>query len=88
MKIHFRRSFLKNLHGLKSSKIKREVEDLIETLEAKESITSVGNIKKLTGSKNAYRIRLGQYRVGFFLENGEITLAAILHRKDIYDKFP
>lgn len=44
--------------------------------------------KKLTGFKNAYRIRMGEYRIGFVFENGTIELIRILGRKDIYKYFP
>jgi mRNA interferase RelE/StbE len=42
----------------------------------------------LVGFSNAYRIRLGDFRVGLFLDNDVVTLARILHRKDIYKLFP
>ncbi|WP_374754821.1 type II toxin-antitoxin system RelE family toxin [Dyadobacter psychrophilus] len=44
--------------------------------------------KKLKGFSNAYRIRIGDYRVGIFVENNIVELARIAHRKDIYKVFP
>lgn len=32
--------------------------------------------------------RLGEYRVGIFLENDTVILARILHRKEVYRYFP
>lgn len=34
-------------------------------------------MQKLTGCKNAYRIRMGEYRIGFIFENETIELVRI-----------
>ena len=44
--------------------------------------------RKITGFKNAYRIKLADYRIGFFFEKGIIEFARIMHRKEIYKFFP
>jgi mRNA-degrading endonuclease RelE of RelBE toxin-antitoxin system len=46
------------------------------------------NIKKLKGEINAYRWRIGDYRVGFFIENDTIIFARVLHRREFYRYFP
>jgi len=43
-----------------------------------------GNIKKLKGSINEYRLRVGDYRVIFELEGRMVTVYALGLRKDIY----
>ena len=43
-------------------------------MEAAESLKSIPNTKKLKGHKTAYRTRVGDYRLGFFLENSIILL--------------
>jgi mRNA interferase RelE/StbE len=43
-----------------------------------------GDIKKLKGSKNEFRLRVGVYRVIFELEGQTITVYDVGHRKDIY----
>jgi mRNA interferase RelE/StbE len=43
-----------------------------------------GDVKKLKGSKNQYRLRVGKYRVLFELEADLITIYDVGHRKDIY----
>ncbi|WP_242831919.1 type II toxin-antitoxin system RelE family toxin [Desulfitobacterium hafniense] len=45
-----------------------------------------GNIIKLSGTKNEYRLREGKYRVLFILENGTLYIAGIDDRKDVYRK--
>ena len=52
------------------------------------SLSEIPNIKKLSGYKNAYRIRIDEYRIGFLFENKVIILTRLLRRKDIYKHFP
>lgn len=40
---------------------------------------------KLKGQKNVFRFRIGQYRAIFFLENQNITLFCLKHRKEVYN---
>ncbi len=45
--------------------------------------------KKLEGFKNAYRIRVGKYRIVYTIEDNilTVTIVAIRNRKDAYDDF-
>ncbi len=43
-----------------------------------------GNVKKLKGSRNEYRLRVGDYRVLFELEGRTATVYTVGNRKDIY----
>lgn len=47
----------------------------------------IGSIK-LKGFENQYRIRMGDYRIRYFINNTkfEILILDIAHRKDIYKK--
>ena len=42
------------------------------------------DLKKLKGSKNEYRLRVGNYRVLFELEGKRIVVYTVGPRKDIY----
>jgi mRNA-degrading endonuclease RelE of RelBE toxin-antitoxin system len=88
MKVEFLKQFSKDLDDLVSASIKRQVSDLIKELESLDSLPKMANLKKLKGHRNTYRIRLGDYRLGFFLEGNTVTFARLQHRKDIYNKFP
>jgi mRNA interferase RelE/StbE len=43
-----------------------------------------GDVKRLKGQAGC-RLRVGDYRVIFFEDAGMITVAAVGHRRDIYD---
>ncbi len=42
------------------------------------------NCKKLAGSRNGYRLRVGDYRVLYSIEKNLITVYHVSHRKDVY----
>ena len=45
------------------------------------------NVKKLTNHKPKYRLRVGDYRVLFDIEDDSVMVVSrILHRKDAYNK--
>jgi mRNA interferase RelE/StbE len=88
MNIEFRSSFLKDLKKVKDPDILQSVEALIVEFENAGSLQEIKNCKKITSSTKAYRIRINDYRIGFFLMNDGILLCNIKHRKDIYKFFP
>jgi mRNA interferase RelE/StbE len=82
-------SFLKDLKALKSAPVYDSIKKLVfETIPNHSSLEEVRNLTKLTGYETAYRIRVGDYRVGLFVEADIITFARVLHRKEIYRYFP
>jgi mRNA interferase RelE/StbE len=89
MIIEFDKSFEKSLEKLKNKSLFQKIEKTIIEFENARSLSELSNIKKLTGYKFYYRVRLGEYRLGFE-KNAENTLRFIIvaHRKDIYKLFP
>ena len=88
MKVEFLKKFSKDLDDIRTKSAKDSVIRIIELMEVVDSLEKIPNIKKLKGHKSAYRIRVGDYRLGFFFENSTILLARFLHRKNIYRIFP
>jgi mRNA interferase RelE/StbE len=88
MKVEFLKKFSKDLDDVKVKSVKRSLIHLIEFIESVDSLDSIPNKKKLKGHKAAYRIRIGDYRLGFFFENSTIIFVRFLHRKEIYKIFP
>ena len=87
MKIEIRKSFTKDADKLPSP-YRQHLAGIIDAMEKAGQPSQLADCKKLTGYKTAYRIRMGQYRLGFFYENKTIELVRILHRKEIYRYFP
>ncbi|MDJ0717226.1 MAG: type II toxin-antitoxin system RelE/ParE family toxin [Prochloraceae cyanobacterium] len=89
MKTEYLPSFIKDLKKLKKTPAYAQIRAIaFETIPQYQSITKINNLKKIKGATNAYRIRVGDYRLGVFIQNDTITFSRVLHRKEVYRYFP
>ena len=88
MQVEFLTKFSKDIDRISLKSVKSNLSKLIQLMESEENLNNIPHLKKLAGHKSAYRVRLGDYRVGFFYENQRIIFARVIHRKDIYKVFP
>ena len=82
------KSFDKDIEKISDKKLAFKILSIIDTLETVSSVSEINHLKKMKSKGNYYRIRIGNYRLGFKLEKGVITLLRFMHRKEIYDYFP
>ena len=80
---------IKDLKALKSTPYYESIkkftfEEIIEI----SSFEEITNIKKLQGYDNAYRIPIGDYRLGIIFDSETLIFERVLHRKEIYRYFP
>lgn len=88
MRVVATNKFYKDVEDL-DSETAQAVFELILLAEAVENIGQIPNLKKLKGYKNAYRIRLGRFRVGLLkIENNTVSFERCLARDKIYKYFP
>jgi len=89
MILEFDKSFSKSLDKITENVVKEKLKNIITEIDNATTFRQIKNIKKLVGFQNYYRIRVGNYRIGFELRNNStIRFIIISHRKDIYKKFP
>ena len=88
MQIVFLSKFFKDLSKINQPKVLADIEKAIIQVENVKTTIDINQLKKLKGYKSAFRIKVGDYRIGLFIENDVIEFARILHRKDIYNLFP
>ena len=88
MQIVFLSKFFKDLSKINQPKVLADIEKAIIQVEKVKTTIDINQLKKLKGYKSAFRIKVGDYRIGLFIENDVIEFARILHRKDIYNLFP
>ena len=89
MIVRIDKSFQKDLAKINDLKLKEAIFDIITSAKESTNLTSINNLKKLTGYKDMYRIRLGNYRIGLrFSDEHELIFIRLLHRKEIYNKWP
>jgi mRNA interferase RelE/StbE len=82
------KSFAKDTDKIVDKKLLNAIADYIESIREVKKLSEIPNCKKLKGSKNAYRIRIGNYRIGFIFDNHTVEFVRFLHRDKIYDSFP
>ena len=80
--IRFLRPAEKDLRRIQKSRIPT----ILETIEALEENPRPAGCRKLVGSESAYRIRIGDYRVIYTIEDTIriVEIDRIRHRKDVY----
>lgn len=89
MKVAYSGSFVKDLKRLRGQPAFERIKSLaFEMIPRAEDLSAVVNVKKLQGYGDAYRIRVGDYRIGFTFDGETVTFRKVLHRRDIYRYFP
>ncbi len=88
MKVIVSPKFQRDLDKMDDNDLGDNIIVLIKLLYTIEKPSKIPNLKKMKGFKNAFRIIIGNYRVGALIENDTIMLGRLAHRKDIYNIFP
>ena len=88
MIILYQKKFLKDL-ALIPFPLRKKIEHFVfSELPALENFRQVRGAEKMAGYTNYYKIRFGDYRLGFHFINDTMTLERVLNRKEIYRYFP
>lgn len=88
MRTAFRTSFVRDLKKVKDRRVGEQVRSVIEAVEAAAALSDVPNLKKMSGAAGYYRVRIGEYRIGLFVEGEDVEFVRVLHRKEMYRYFP
>ncbi len=89
MNTEYKPSFIKDLKALKSTPYFQSIKALVfAEIPSLPDLKNIKNLKRLKNFESAYRIRVGDYRIGFFFEEETIVFTRVLHRKEIYRYFP
>jgi mRNA-degrading endonuclease RelE of RelBE toxin-antitoxin system len=66
MQVEFLSKFSKDIDQISQKSVKTNVAKLVRLMESEGDLNNIPNLKKLVGHKSAYRVRIGDYRDGFF----------------------
>ncbi len=88
MQVRYHSSFMRHIAKIKDKHLAQSIEFTINEVKNAITITEIPRLKKLKTGKDAYRIRVGEYRIGIYIENNIVTFSCFMHRKDIYRYFP
>ncbi|MCF6270389.1 MAG: type II toxin-antitoxin system RelE/ParE family toxin [Melioribacteraceae bacterium] len=80
MKILIQKSAIKDLKKIDN----KSVQTILQNLSNLEIYPKTTNIKKLKSHYPPFRYRVGNYRILFDVDNDEIIVVNIKHRKDSY----
>lgn len=69
---------------LKDAKLKKRLDDAIEVLSDDPRPPAC---RKLAGTSDRYRIRVGDYRIIYRVDDGKVTVLVLVigHRREVYD---
>jgi mRNA interferase RelE/StbE len=81
MKVELKPQAIKDLRGLQKQEAAKIATKLAEL---ENGLT--GNIKRLTNFTPEYRLRVGNYRVLFEVEEATVVVYRVMHRKHVYAK--
>ena len=88
MQVEFTPRFSRDLRRVRSTEVRRQMVEKIEELEASNNLFDVVGISRLSGAGLFYRIRIGNYRMGFSTAGDLVILERFLPRDQIYRYFP
>jgi len=88
MIIELTKSFEKDVSKIRDKKVSDHLSRVLEELSSCVDLTQIAQLKKMKAVKNYYRIRIGDYRLGFKLEGNIVILIRFMDRKDMYKYFP
>ncbi|MHA7832455.1 MAG: type II toxin-antitoxin system RelE family toxin [Flagellimonas sp.] len=88
MKIKYHKSLEKDLRKINDKKVKQKLKLIILEMKKAKILDELTSVKKLAGHPNAFRMRIGSYRLGFYYENNTLILSRFVKRNDIYKLFP
>ena len=87
MQVDISNAFAKDMRSIHRN-YHAKVAQIIEEMHAAHDTRQIKNIEPCEGTQNAYRIRMGDYRIGIYIENNIIKVKRIGKRGDFYNYFP
>ena len=88
MTVEYSRKFLKDVQNVTDNKLKDQLFDAISVFKNAENLPDINNVKKLKAHSEAYRLRIGKYRLGFYYNGSVIEMERFVKRENIYKLFP
>lgn len=88
MKVIFTKAISKDVRKIKDARLIQAIADAIINVKEALNIQEIKNIKFMKGYNNAYRIKIGGHRLGFYYDNDIVILSRFLKREDNYKHFP
>lgn len=86
--VKYTNAFLKDLSKLPSPDQEKIEQLAFEWVPSCTVYTQIFGLQKLKGFSSYYRLRAGDYRIGISITEDDLIFMRVLHRKEIYRRFP
>ena len=87
MIVKFRKKFSDDLNDISDKVLLKSISNIIQNVESSNKPQEIVGIKKMSGHKDAFRIRIGNYRIGVFIYKDCAEYTRILSREKFIDIF-
>ena len=88
MRVVTRSSFSRDLRKIRDRKVRDKVEKFLDEACEASSLTHMANVLPMTDHEGYFRVRVGDYRVGPYLDGETLEIVRVLPRRDFYRVFP
>jgi len=88
MQVEFLSKFNRDLDRIHHQSVRKSIIKVIDEIRVARTLNEVSNIKKLKGFRSAFRIRLGEYRIGIFVDGLRLSLLVYYIEKKSIVTFP
>jgi mRNA interferase RelE/StbE len=82
------KSFQKDTHSIRDKAALARIAEALAEVAKAETLQAVSNVAAMSGHPGFYRLRVGDYRLGFEVRDGVVIMLRCLHRREIYRYFP
>ncbi|MBU6402883.1 MAG: type II toxin-antitoxin system RelE/ParE family toxin [Verrucomicrobia bacterium] len=89
MKVSYQPAFIRDLRQLRGRPEYERIYRLVfEAMPRWAGLAGQAQVKCLSGRDHAYRVRVRDYRIGFYWRGEVLIVSRVLHRREIYRYFP
>ena len=88
MKVAYRNGFFRDVKKIKAKGVAQAVDAVIQRVKEAAGLQDISDCKKIAGSEDCFRIRVGEYRIGIVVEDDVVEFVRCLPRRDMCRHFP
>lgn len=89
MNVYFDAKFYKKLNQINNKNLAKKIEQAIIDISAAKSLNELPKTKKLSGHKDLFRYKIGDYRIGLqLIGEKSVEFLDFVKRNDFYKKWP
>ena len=82
------KAFHKDVANIDDVDVLIAIAEVVDYAKNIENIKEIPNLKKMKGYRTAFRIKIGNYRIGITVDDETIIFHRVLHRREVYRYFP